>query len=74
MVISLSHGVILIVIMSYVYIVESMMFPIYYVMDMMCSIGFILYNLPESPLSHGATVIVRVPCVTMDLELEGYLS
>ena len=65
MVISLSHDVILIVIVSYVIIVESMMLPFHYVMDMMCSSDFIQYNLPESPLSHGATVTVRVPCVTL---------
>ena len=41
MVISLSHDVILIVIMCYVIIVESMMFPLHYVMDMMYSISFI---------------------------------
>ena len=40
-VISLSHDVILIVIVSYVIIVESMMFPLPYVMDTMCSIDFI---------------------------------
>ena len=41
MVISLSHDVILIVIVSYVIVFESMIFPLHYVMDMLCSIGFI---------------------------------
>ena len=38
---SLSHDVILIVIVCYVIIVESMMFPLHYVMDSMYSIDFI---------------------------------
>ena len=39
MVISLSHDGILIVIVNYVNIVESMMFPFHYVMAMMCFVG-----------------------------------
>ena len=59
---------ILIVIMSYVIIVESMMFPLHYVMAMMCFVGFncgimrfldvcVEYNL------HSAKVTVRVVCL-----------
>ena len=65
MVISLSHDVILIVIVNYVDIVESMMFPLRYVMAMMCFVGLncgimrfldvcVEYNL------HSAKVTVRV--------------
>ena len=39
MVISLSHDVILIVIVNYVNIVESMIFPVHYVMAMVCFVG-----------------------------------
>ena len=68
MVFSLSHDVILIVIVNHVNIVEAMMFPLHYVMDMLCFVGLsygimmfldicVEYNL------HSAEVKVRVLCL-----------